>query len=61
MLLLSGYKTYIVAAVLLLAVMVEKGLGFDVPGLTVTDEWLVLVLNSLGLGSLRAALGKIGA
>jgi hypothetical protein len=58
---LSGYKTYIVAAMLLIAVAVEKGLGIDVPGMTVTDDWMVLVLNSMGLGTLRAALGKIEA
>lgn len=53
---LQGYRTYIVALLLLLAVAVEKGLGFDVPGVTVADDWLVLILNALGLGGLRAGV-----
>ena len=53
---LKGYRTYIVAASLLLVVFVEKGLGFDIPGVEVGNDWLVLVLNALGLGTLRAGL-----
>jgi hypothetical protein len=53
---LDGYKTYAVAAVLLIAVVVEKFLGLDVPGLTVSDDWTVLILNALGLGTLRKAI-----
>ena len=55
---LSGYKTYIVAALLLISVFVEKGLGIDVPGLTLENDWLLVLMNALGLGSLRAAVGK---
>lgn len=55
---LSGYKTYIVAALLLISVFVEKGLGVDVPGLTLENDWLLVLMNALGLGSLRAAVGK---
>ena len=29
----AGYRIYIIAAVLVLVVVVEKGLGIDVPGL----------------------------
>lgn len=55
---LSGYKTYLVAGTLLGAVVVEKFLGMDVPGFEVPNDWLVLVLNGLGLATLRAAIGK---
>jgi hypothetical protein len=55
---LKGKKTYLTAAVLLVAVAVEKGLGLDVPGLTVDENWLVVVMNAIGLGSLRSALNK---
>ena len=54
---LKGYRTYIVAASLLLVVFVEKGLGFDIPGIEVGNDWLILVLNALGLGTLRAGIG----
>lgn len=44
---LKGYRTYIVATTLLLVVIVEKGLGFDISGVEVGNDWLVLVLNAL--------------
>lgn len=57
---LEGSKTYIVAGVLVLAVIVEKGLGFDVPGLVITDDWGLVLMNALGLGTLRAGIAKVG-
>lgn len=55
---LNGKKTYIIAAVLVLCVLVEKVLGIDVPGVEIGDDWLLVVLNGLGLGTLRAGLAK---
>ena len=55
---LSGYKTYILVVVLLISVFVEKALGIDVPGLTIDNDWMLVVMNALGLGTLRAAVGK---
>lgn len=57
---LQGWKTYIVVGVMLLAVAVEKGLGLDVPGITVADDWLLVVLNALSLGTLRAGVANVG-
>lgn len=53
---LAGYKTYIVAAILILVVAAEKGLGLDIPGVALQDDWLLVVLNALGLGALRAGI-----
>lgn len=53
---LAGYKTYLVAAILILVVAAEKGLGLDVPGVALQDDWLLVVLNALGLGALRAGI-----
>jgi hypothetical protein len=53
---LAGYKTYAVAAILILVVAAEKGLGLDVPGVELQDDWLLVVLNALGLGALRAGI-----
>ena len=53
---LDGYKTYIVAAALLAVVIVEKVIGWDVPGVELGHDWLLIVFNALGLGSLRAAV-----
>ena len=55
---LQGYRTYIVAGMLLLIVIVEKCLGIDIPGAEVGDDWLFVILNALGLGTLRAGIGK---
>lgn len=57
---LQGKKTYIVAAAFVVAVVAEKGLGIDVPGVTVGDDWLLILMNALGLGTLRAGLPKTG-
>lgn len=48
--------TYIIAAVLVLVVAVEKGLGIDVPGVDVGSDWLTQILAALGLGTLRAGI-----
>lgn len=55
---LAGYKTYLVAAMLAATVLLERGLGIDVPGIEVHDDWLLVLLNALGLGSLRAGIGR---
>lgn len=54
----AGYRTYIVAATLILVVIVEKGLGIDVPGVDVGSDWLTQILAALGLGTLRAGIGS---
>ena len=56
---LSGYKTYIIAF-MLLAVGILGMFGIDIPGAQLPDNWLVLVLNGLGLGGLRLAVSKSG-
>ena len=52
----AGYRTYVIAAVLILVVVVEKGLGIDVPGVDVGSDWLTQILAALGLGTLRAGM-----
>jgi hypothetical protein len=54
----AGYRTYIIAATLILVVIVEKGLGIDVPGVDVGSDWLTQVLAALGFGALRAGIGS---
>lgn len=53
---LQGKKTYLVSAALLAVVFVEKVLGVDIPGVVVDDNWLFLVMNGLGLSTLRAGV-----
>jgi hypothetical protein len=53
---LKGSKTYAIAFALLTCVVVEKYLGWDVPGFTLPNDWLTVVLGGLGLASLRAGV-----
>lgn len=54
----SGAKTYVIA-VLIVAIAISEGLlGFDIPGVDVGDDWLGWMLNGLGLGTVRAGIGK---
>jgi len=57
---IDGYKTYIVSAILILAVLAEKLLGFDVPGVNVSDNWFEVLAAALGLGALRHGVAKAG-
>lgn len=52
---LSGYKTYIVAAMMGLIAVVEGLLGIDIPGAEMQGDWLTVLMAALGLGALRAA------
>lgn len=56
---LSGYKTYIIVALFVLCVVLERFLGFDIPGFDAGDNWLELVMAMLGLGTLRAGIAKV--
>ncbi len=51
---LSGYKTYISAAILLLAALAKLG-GVDVPGFEDMDVGAMIV-NAMGLFGLRKAI-----
>lgn len=53
---LKGKKTYIVVAIFLACVAVEKLLGIDIPGFNVDGNWLEMTLAMLGIGGLRAAI-----
>ena len=53
---LQGKKTFIIAGALVLLVVIEKGLGIDVPGFDPGPDWLETVLGAAGLSTLRSAL-----
>ena len=55
---IDGYKTYLVMAALLAVVVLEKGFGLDVPGVALGDDWMLVVMNALGLGTLRHGIQK---
>ncbi len=55
---LKGKKTYIVVAIFLLCVAVEKLGGIDIPGFNVEGNWLEMTLAMLGIGGLRAGIAN---
>ena len=55
---LKGRKTYIVVAVFLLCVAIEKLGGIDIPGFNVEGNWLEMTLAMLGIGGLRAGIAN---
>lgn len=52
---LSGYKTYIVAAMVAAIAVCEGLLGIDIPGAEMHGDWLTFLMGALGLGALRAS------
>lgn len=52
---LTGYKTYIMVAILVAIALAEGLLGIDIPGAEVQNDWLTIVGGALGLAGLRAA------
>lgn len=59
---LNGYKTYIVAAAMVICITAEVVLGVDVPGYEPGPDWLGDLLTAIGLGTLRhgIAAARIG-
>jgi hypothetical protein len=55
---IDGYKTYFVVAALLAVVVLEEGLGLDVPGVALGAGWMLVVMNAIGLGTLRHGIQK---
>lgn len=53
---LKGKKTYIVVAIFLVCVAIEKLGGIDIPGFNVDGNWLEMTLAMLGIGGLRAGM-----
>lgn len=54
---LDGYKTYIIAVIVVAGTLVEM-IGIDVPGFEPQDDWLSYIIGALGLGALRAGVSK---
>lgn len=53
---LKGKKTYLVVAIFLVCVAIEKLAGIDIPGFAVENNWLEMTLAMLGIGTLRAGI-----
>lgn len=56
---LEGKKTYILIVIFILGVIAEKAFGWDVPGFEPGPDWLQQILGAIGLGTLRASVGKL--
>lgn len=56
--LISGKKTYIVGAMVIAIGVIEGPLGMDIPGVDIGPDWVMYVMNGMGLGTLRAGIAK---
>lgn len=54
----GGWKTYAAAAALAVVAVLEGGMGIDIPGVTLDDNWLLVALNAFGLASLRHGVAR---
>lgn len=57
---LKGKKTYVLAVVVVLIVVVENILGIDIPQIDTTAEPINYIVGALGLSALRAGVTKSG-
>ena len=55
---LKGKKTYLVVAIFLVCVAIEKLGGIDIPGFNVDGNWLEMTLAMLGIGGIRAGIAN---
>lgn len=55
---LSGVKTYLIAAVVVVGTLLEKFAGVDVPGFDPGSDWLAFILAALGASTIRAGIAK---
>lgn len=55
---LTGYKTFIVAAMVAAVAIIEGILGIDIPGAEMQGDWLNYLLGAFGLGALRMGMGS---
>lgn len=58
---LQGRKTTIIAVAIVALAILEGPLGIDVPGVEISEDWLAVALNGLGLGFLRTGLARAAA
>lgn len=57
---LNGKKTYILAGLGVLLLILRNPLGLEIPGVAADPEWVVHCLAFFGLGTTRAAIAKNG-
>jgi hypothetical protein len=55
---LAGKKTYTIVIVMVALVIIEKGLGIDIPNYDPGADWFNDILTAAGIGTLRAGIAK---
>lgn len=55
----NNWKTYAAVGGLIIVSALEGTGIVDIPGVTLDQNWLTVLLGSLGLGGLRSAIGKV--
>ena len=52
----KGKATYGIAVTILIAA-ISQGMGIEIPGVQLQDNWLAAIVTALGLASMRRAVG----
>lgn len=55
----SGYRTYVIGGILVAIGVAEGVFMIDIPYVVVGDDWVLWVLNGLGINGLRAGVAKM--
>lgn len=55
---LKGLRTYILVAIAVSVAVTEGFLGIDVPGVSLDENWLTVILGGSALAALRSAIGR---
>lgn len=55
---LSGIKTYIVVAIAVSVAVTEGFIGIDIPGVSLDENWLTVIIGGAGLAAIRSAIGR---
>jgi hypothetical protein len=55
---LQGKKSYIVAIVIVVLVVIEKVIGIDIPGFEMGEDWGKYIIGSATISTLHAAIQR---
>jgi hypothetical protein len=55
---LKGYRSYIIAALIIACFVAENFFGIDVPGFDAGSDWVGFVLAALGISTAKAAASE---
>lgn len=55
---LKGLKTYLLVGLAVAVAVVEGFVGLDIPGVSLDENWLTVILGGSVIAALRSAIGR---